>query len=81
MRRTMKKKMLDPKYIHIGLVRYAGWYHASNEASADRLKQLEEKLHCEFDQGCIPRSIKIHIARLALEHGFQLHFFEKGLGR
>jgi len=74
-------KRLNPNRIHIGMVRYADSFHPTNDVSQERLKKLEEKLHCEFENGFVPRSMKVSIARLALENGFEIHWFEKGLGR
>lgn len=76
-----KQRVLDPNLIHIGLVRYADHYHPTNEQSVARLHDLADKLHCEFPNDEIPRSLKLTMMSIALTHGYQLHFFEKGLGR
>lgn len=76
------KRTLDPNLKHIGMVRYADHYHPTNEQSekhiaelADQLKTLPEVL------SQVPRDFKLTFARMAREHGFQVHYFEKGLGR
>lgn len=76
------KKKFDPTKKHIGLVRYADHYHATNEKSEQHLRELADMCKTTYDVfEKIPRSMKIMFARLAIERGFQVHYFEKGLGR
>lgn len=74
-------RTFDPTKKHIGLVRYGDHYHPTNQESAARLVELEDLLHCEFPGGDIPRTMRMTVARMAMEYGYHLHFFEKGLGR
>jgi hypothetical protein len=75
----MKMKTLDPRFIHIGFVRFGDFYHATNEQS---LMRWREFLALTANSTItIPRKHKTVWAMLAKERGFQLHFFEKGLGR
>lgn len=65
----------------IGLIRYADTYHPTNEQSRQRwldlLTQVDELRFLDR----MPRAMARPMAKSARDIGYELIFFEKGLGR
>lgn len=67
---------------HIGLVKYADFYHPTNEASEQRVREL--LVVAGFDVPPVLKFDAVHVSVLkdqARRHGFVVHTFHKGLGR
>lgn len=74
-------KKFDPTKIHIGLVRYADHFHPTNETSERRWEELTTKAvgaKCTVDLNA--QTVKTW-KKIARNFGYELHTFEKGLGR
>lgn len=76
---------LSKTKINIGMVRYAEIYRPTNALSAARLSYLFKKVGFELEDFCespiIKRSTKAQMTKLARSMGYEIHWFEKGLGR
>ncbi len=83
----MKNKTLNPKFVHIGMFRYADQFQPTNKDSQERWIELLHKAghkctdsNCSLERG-FPRAFRVMVSRMARSQGYELHFFEKGLGR
>lgn len=70
---------LSKTRINVGLVRYADHYHATNPENEKKLVRLGALVGQDLKE--IPRAYRKWATQMARTHGYELHFFEKGLGR
>lgn len=79
-------KTLNPKLVHIGMIRYADHYHPTNEDSERKLRALLDEANMHIGSSAlsdvrVARANRKLFAKIASDHGYKMHFFEKGLGR
>ena len=76
-------KKLNPNLKHIGMIRYADHFHPSNEISTARFNELVAKIFGQqppFDLN-LTRAVMKRYKKVAPYFGYEVHLFEKGLGR